>query len=58
MMRVLFGALLGLLAAYPALLEVVLGIAGAAASSPVVLAFAVGVVAWPRLARTVRGWAT
>lgn len=56
MMRILFGALLGLLVAYPALLAVVLGIVAAAVSQPAVLAFAAGVLLWPRITRTVRGW--
>ena len=56
MMRIVFGILLGLLVAYPTLLDIVLGIVTAAVSQPAVLAFAVGVVLWPRLARTVRGW--
>lgn len=54
MMRFLFGAVLGLLVAYPALLAIV----AAVVSQPVVLAFAAGVIFWPRIARTVRRWAT
>jgi hypothetical protein len=53
MMRVLFGALLGLLAAFPSLL----GLVAAAVLHPVVLAVLTGVLAWPRLARTLRRWA-
>jgi hypothetical protein len=58
MMRILFGAVLGLLVAYPALLDVVLGVVEAAVSQPVVVAFAAGVIVWPRITRTVRGWTT
>ncbi|MEV0639022.1 hypothetical protein AB0I77_29580 [Streptomyces sp. NPDC050619] len=58
MMRLVFGAVLGLLVAYPALLAVVLAVVGAVVSQPAVLAFAAGVTLWPRLARRVRGWTT
>jgi ABC-type dipeptide/oligopeptide/nickel transport system permease subunit len=58
MMRLIFGAVLGLLAAYPALLAVVVAVVAALASQPFVVAFAAGVILWPRIARTVRGWAT
>ncbi|MET7914444.1 hypothetical protein ABZU45_00635 [Streptomyces avermitilis] len=57
MMRILFGAVLGLLVAYPALLAVVLAVVAAVVSQPAVLAAAAGVLLWPRIARTVRGWA-
>jgi hypothetical protein len=57
MMRIMFGALLGLLVAYPALLAIVVSIASVVLMQPVALAFAAGVILWPRLARTVRGWA-
>jgi len=57
MKRVLFGAVLGLLVAYPTLLAVVLAVATAVVSQPAVLAFAAGVLLWPRLTRTVRRWA-
>jgi hypothetical protein len=57
MMRILFGAILGLLVTYPALLAIVLAVVAAAASQPAVLAFAAGVLLWPPLARTMRGWA-
>ncbi|MFD4527834.1 hypothetical protein ACFWP7_28670 [Streptomyces sp. NPDC058470] len=60
MMRILFGAILGLLVAYPALLAFVLAVVAVVAaivSQPVVLAFAAGVLLWPRIARTVRRWA-
>ena len=57
MMRILFGAVLGLLVAYPALLAVVLAVVAALVSQPVVLAFAAGVILWPRLARTAKRWA-
>ncbi|MEU8906524.1 hypothetical protein [Streptomyces mirabilis] len=56
MMRILFGAILGLLVTYPALLAIVLSVASVVLMQPVVLAFAAGVILWPRLARTVRGW--
>lgn len=56
MMRLIFGAVLGLLVAYPSLLTVVLAVVAAAVSNPVVLAFAAGVWLWPRITRTVRGW--
>ncbi|MGI3230587.1 hypothetical protein ACRJ4B_49885 [Streptomyces sp. GTA36] len=58
MMRILFGAVLGLLVAYPALLAVVLAVTAAVVSQPVVIAFAAGVLLWPRIARTFRGWTT
>jgi hypothetical protein len=54
MMRLLFGALLGLLAAFPTLL----GLVATVALHPAVLAVLVGVLAWPRLARALRRWAT
>jgi hypothetical protein len=57
MMRILFGAILGLLVTYPALLAIVLAVVAAAASQPAVLAFAAGALLWPPLARTMRGWA-
>lgn len=57
MKRVLFGAVLGLLVAYPALLAVVLTVIAAVVSQPAVLAFAVGALLWPRLTRRIRGWA-
>jgi hypothetical protein len=57
MMRLIFGAILGLLVAYPALLAVVLAVVAALVSQPAVLAFAAGVILWPRLVRTVRRWA-
>ncbi|MDX3559051.1 hypothetical protein PV729_46670 [Streptomyces europaeiscabiei] len=56
MMRIVFGALLGLLVACPPLASVVLAVAVAVASQPVVLAFAAGVIAWPRITRRIRGW--
>lgn len=56
MMRIIFGAVLGLLVAYPALLALVLAVVAALVSQPAVLAFAAGVLAWPYLARWVRGW--
>lgn len=57
MTRLIFGAVLGLLVAYPALLAIVLAVVAALASQPAVLAFAAGVLLWPRIARRVRGWA-
>ena len=56
MMRVLFGAILGLLVAYPALLALVLTAVAAIVAQPAVLAFAAGVLLWPRITRRVRGW--
>ncbi|WP_198539308.1 hypothetical protein [Streptomyces graminilatus] len=56
MMRVLFGAVLGLLVAYPALLAIVLAAVAAAVAQPAVLAFAAGVLLWPRITRRMRGW--
>jgi len=55
--RILFGALLGLLVAYPALLAIVLAVVAALVSQPVVLAVAFGIWAWPRIARRIRRWA-
>lgn len=52
MMRLLFGAFLALLVLYPALASVVLTIA----AHPAVLAFAVGVWAWPRISSRIRRW--
>lgn len=61
MMRIIFGALLGLLVAFPALGAILLAIVGtaavAAATYPPLLAAAAGIWAWPRIARTVRRWA-
>ncbi|MFJ8027433.1 hypothetical protein [Streptomyces sp. NPDC096311] len=57
MMRILFGAILGLLVAYPTLGAIVLAVVAAVVSQPPVLVFAAGVLLWPRVARTVRGWA-
>lgn len=56
-MRLVFGAVLGLLVAYPALLAVVLAVVAAVVAEPAVLAFAAGIWAWPRIARAMRGWA-
>jgi hypothetical protein len=56
MMRIMFGALLGLLVTYPALLAIVISIASVVLMQPVVLAFAAGVILWPRLARRARRW--
>jgi len=56
MMRIMFGAILGLLITYPALLAILLSIASVVLVKPVVLAFAAGVILWPRLARRARRW--
>ncbi|MFD5050857.1 hypothetical protein ACFWMH_10500 [Streptomyces tendae] len=60
MMRIIFGALLGLLVAFPALGAILLATVGsvavAAATYPPLLAAAAGVWAWPRITRRVRGW--
>ncbi|MDX3747473.1 hypothetical protein [Streptomyces sp. AK08-02] len=55
MTRLIFGAVLGLLVAYPALLALVLAVVAAVVSQPPVLAFAAGVLLWPHLVRRVRG---
>jgi hypothetical protein len=55
-MRLVFGAVLGLLVAYPALLAVVLAVVAAVVAEPAVLAFAAGIWAWPRITRSMRGW--
>lgn len=57
MMRIMFGAILGLLVAWPPLFHIALSGATAAASYPPALAFGAGVVLWPRVARTLRRWA-
>lgn len=56
MMRIAFGAVLGILFAFPPLFDIVLYGATAAASQPPVLAFAAGVILWPRIARRIRKW--
>ena len=56
MMRLIFGAVLGLLVAYPALLALVLAVVAAAVAQPAVLAFAAGVLLWPCITRRIRGW--
>jgi hypothetical protein len=56
MMRILFGAILGMLVAYPALLALVLTVVAAAVAQPAVLAFAAGVLLWPRITRHLRRW--
>lgn len=58
MMRLIFGALIGLLVAYPALLALVLAAVATVISQPAVIAAAVAIWAWPHITRTVRGWAT
>ncbi|MEH0445447.1 hypothetical protein QA811_17745 [Streptomyces sp. B21-102] len=52
MMRLAFGAVLGLLVAFPTLLTIV----ATAAVQPSVLAAAVGVLLWPRITRRIREW--
>ncbi|MER7927058.1 hypothetical protein ABTY96_28530 [Streptomyces sp. NPDC096057] len=52
----ILGAVLGLLLAYPALLAVVVAIAAALLSKPVLVAFGVGVVVRPAVSRRVRAW--
>ncbi|MFM9681123.1 hypothetical protein [Streptomyces brasiliscabiei] len=56
MMRLIFGAVLGLLVACPSLLSVVLAVAVALMSQPVILAVAAGIIAWPRITRRIKGW--
>lgn len=56
MMRVLFGAVLGLLIACPALLAAVLSAVAVLVAQPAVLAFAAGVLLWPRISGRVRRW--
>lgn len=51
----LFGVLLGVLLVYPSLMSLVMGGVVAAASQPVVLAFALGLAARPHLPR-MRRW--
>ncbi|MER5600538.1 hypothetical protein [Streptomyces sp. NPDC002265] len=53
MMRLIFGAVLGLLATCSPLLALLLAVV----TQPAVIAFAAGVLLWPRIARTVRRWA-
>ncbi|WP_326786442.1 hypothetical protein [Streptomyces sp. NBC_00151] len=57
MMRIIFGLVLALLVAYPPLFDIALFGATKAASCPPLLAFAAGVVLWPRIARRIRRWA-
>jgi hypothetical protein len=52
----LFGALLGLLLLYPSLLAVVVTVAAAVLSKPLLVAFAAGLAARPYLPR-IRRWA-
>ncbi|WP_167459131.1 MULTISPECIES: hypothetical protein [Streptomyces] len=56
MMRILFGIVLAILVAVPPLFGIVLAIATTVASQPPVLAFAAGVILWPRITRRVRRW--
>lgn len=56
MTRLTAGAVLGLLVAYPALLALVLAVVATVVAQPAVLAFAAGVLVWPRIARRMRGW--
>lgn len=53
MMRILFGLILALLVAVPALRDFALG----ALLSPPALAFGAGVVLWPRITAAARRWA-
>lgn len=55
-MRLVFGAALGLLVAYPALLAPLLTAVAAIVAQPAVLAFAAGTLLWPRITRRIRGW--
>ncbi|MEV5611518.1 hypothetical protein [Streptomyces sp. NPDC052225] len=54
MIRILFGLVLALLMAVPQLLDITMAAVAWTLGTPSVLAFAAGVLAWPRLARTVR----
>lgn len=58
MLRLIFGALIGLLVAYPALLALLLAAVATVISQPAIIAAAIAIWAWPRIAPTVRGWAT
>ncbi|MGC9540188.1 hypothetical protein [Streptomyces sp. UG1] len=53
---ILFGAVLGVLLLYPSLLAVVIGVAAAIASQPVLVVFGLGLVAGVRVRRA-RRWA-
>lgn len=54
--RILFGAVLGILVACPPLLAAVLAVTAAALSQPAVLAFTAGILLWPRINRRIQGW--
>lgn len=56
MMRILFGLGLALMVAFPPLFTITLAATTLAASQPPVLAFAAGILAWPRITRRVRRW--
>lgn len=56
MMRVVFGLVLAVLLSVPSLLDVTLSVAVWTLGHPPVLAFAAGVLWWPRLANAARGW--
>ncbi|MFC8201294.1 hypothetical protein ACFUTV_38745 [Streptomyces sp. NPDC057298] len=56
MMRILFGLVLALLVAVPPLFDIALAATMLAASQPPVLAFAAGVLTWPRILRRLRKW--
>jgi ABC-type dipeptide/oligopeptide/nickel transport system permease subunit len=56
MMRIAFGVLLALLVAVPPLFGLAVTVGTAVASQPPVLAFAVGIITWPRIARRLRKW--
>jgi hypothetical protein len=51
-----FGAVLGLLVAYPQLLALVLAVVAALVAQPSVLAVAAGICVWPHLTRRARRW--
>jgi hypothetical protein len=56
MSRLVFGAILGVLVACPAATTVVMTVVATLVSQPAVLAFAAGVLLWPRITAAVRGW--
>ncbi|NUP16609.1 MAG: hypothetical protein HOZ81_10970 [Streptomyces sp.] len=57
MKAILFGAVLGILLLWPAALSLTAGTLAYLAGQPVVLAFILGVLARPALARRTRRWA-
>lgn len=56
MMRILFGLGLALMVAFPPLFDIALAITTTVAKQPPVIAFATGVIVYPRIARRVRKW--